>query len=60
LAILEAVSRGEITPGEGKALADLLAAYLKGLETDDQEERLKDRARIRERQRERNIETGFC
>ena len=63
LAILEAVSQGEITLMEGRALTDLLssmaAAYLKGLETDDQEEQLKDSARTRERQRERNKETGF-
>jgi hypothetical protein len=52
LAILEAVSQGKITLMEGRALTDLLAAmvaaYCKGLETDDQEEHLKDSAKMRE------------
>jgi len=52
VAILGAVSQGDITPGEGQALTDLLAsmvaAYLKGLETDTEEERLKEIARNRE------------
>jgi hypothetical protein len=33
LAILEAVSQGEITPKEGQSLTDMLAAYRRGVET---------------------------
>jgi hypothetical protein len=39
-AILEAVANGEITPGEGQALTDILAAYRKVLETADLEARV--------------------
>jgi hypothetical protein len=39
-AILEAVARGEITPGEGQSLTMMLEAYRKGLETADLEARL--------------------
>ena len=39
-AILEAVARGEITPGEGQTLTAMLDAYRKGLETTDFEARL--------------------
>ena len=34
-AILEAVARGEITPGEGQTLAAIVDGYRKGLETAD-------------------------
>jgi len=48
-AILEAVARGEITPGEGQTLTGMLDAYRKGLETTDLEARItaleKERAR---------------
>ena len=40
MAILEAVANGEITPGEGQALTDILAAYRKVLETADLEARV--------------------
>jgi hypothetical protein len=40
LAILEAVSQGEITPGEGQTLTDMLGAYRRGLETTDLESRI--------------------
>ena len=60
VAILEGVSQGEITPGEGKALTDLLgamvAAYRRGLETDNQEELLKDITRHRQKEREMEME----
>ena len=39
-AILEAVARGEITPGEGHTLTAMLDAYRKGLETTDHEARI--------------------
>ena len=39
-AILEAVAEGEITPGEGQALAAMLEAYRKGVELADMEARL--------------------
>ena len=48
-AILEAVARGEITPGEGQTLTAMLDGYRKGLETADLEIRVtaleKERAR---------------
>ena len=48
-AILEAVARGEITPGEGQTLTAMLDGYRKGLETADLEARVtaleKERAR---------------
>ena len=48
-AILEAVARGEITPGEGQTLTAMLDGYRKGLETADLEARItaleKERAR---------------
>jgi len=48
-AILEAVARGEITPGEGQALTAMVEAFRKGLETTDLEARVtaleKERAR---------------
>ena len=48
-AILEAVARGDITPGEGQTLTAMLDAYRKGLETTDLEARItsleKERAR---------------
>jgi hypothetical protein len=40
-AILEAVGRGEITPGEAQALAALLEGYRRGLELVDIEQRIK-------------------
>ena len=40
LAILEAVAKGEITPGEGEILTGILGAYRKGLETTDLETRI--------------------
>ena len=39
-AILEAVARGEITPGEGQILTAMLDTYRKGLETTDLEARI--------------------
>ena len=39
-AILEAVARGEITPGEGQTLAAIVDGYRKGLETADLEGRV--------------------
>jgi len=39
-AILEAVAQGEITPGEGQALAALLEAYRRGVELADMARRL--------------------
>jgi hypothetical protein len=39
-AILEAVANGEITPGEGQILTNILEAYRKGLETSDLEARI--------------------
>jgi len=39
-AILEAVARGEITPGEGQTLTAMLDGYRKGLETADLETRV--------------------
>lgn len=39
-AILGAVARGEITPGEGHTLTVMLDAYRKGLETTDLEARI--------------------
>jgi hypothetical protein len=39
-AILEAVARGEITPGEGQTLTGMLDGYRKGLETADLETRI--------------------
>jgi hypothetical protein len=39
-AILEAVARGEITPGEGQTLTAMLDGYRKGLETADLEARV--------------------
>ena len=39
-AILDAVARGEITPGEGHTLTAMLDAYRKGLETTDLEARI--------------------
>ena len=39
-AILEAVARGEITPGEGQTLTAMLDAYRKGIETVDFEARI--------------------
>jgi hypothetical protein len=39
-AVLEAVARGELTPGEGQALAGLLEAQRKSIETLDLESRL--------------------
>lgn len=39
-AIVEAVSQGAITPGEGQTLATMLDAYRKGLETTDLEARI--------------------
>jgi hypothetical protein len=39
-AILEAVARGEITPGEGQTLTAILDTYRTGLETLDFEARL--------------------
>jgi hypothetical protein len=39
-AILEAVARGEITPGEGQTLTAMLDGYRKGLETVDHEARI--------------------
>ncbi len=48
-AILEAVARGEITPGEGHTLTSMLDTYRKGLEIMDLEARVtaleKERAR---------------
>jgi hypothetical protein len=48
-AVLEAVARGEITPGEGQTLTAMLDGYRKGLETADLEARVtaleKERAR---------------
>jgi hypothetical protein len=40
LAILEGVSQGEITPGEGQILSNILEAYRKGLEITDHEDRI--------------------
>jgi hypothetical protein len=40
LAILEAVANGEITPGEGQILTNILEAYRKGLEIADHEARI--------------------
>jgi hypothetical protein len=40
LAILEAVANGEITPGEGQILTNILEAYRKGLEVADHEARI--------------------
>jgi hypothetical protein len=40
MAILKAVSQGEITPGEGQILTGILEAYRKGLETVDFEARI--------------------
>ena len=39
-AILEAVTKGEITPGEGQAMAAMLEAYRKGVELTDIEARV--------------------
>jgi hypothetical protein len=39
-AILEAVAAGEITPGEGQAMAAMLEAYRRGLEMTDIEARV--------------------
>lgn len=39
-AILSAVADGSITPAEGQAVADLLAAYAKTLETSELEKRI--------------------
>jgi hypothetical protein len=39
-AILAAVARGDITPGEGQSLTAMLDAYRKGLETTDLEARI--------------------
>jgi Family of unknown function (DUF5681) len=39
-AILEAVAKGEITPGEGQTLTTMMEAYRKGLETADFDARL--------------------
>jgi hypothetical protein len=39
-AIVAAVARGEITPGEGQTLTAMLDAYRKGLETTDLEARI--------------------
>jgi len=41
-AIVEAVARGEITPGEGQTLTAMLDTYRKGLETTDLEARMTD------------------
>ena len=40
-AILAAVARGDITPGEGQSLTAMLDAYRKGLETTDLEARIR-------------------
>jgi hypothetical protein len=40
-AILQAVSEGQLTPGEGQALASLIEAQRRTLETEDIEQRLK-------------------
>jgi hypothetical protein len=39
-AVLKAVAQGEITPGEGQAMATMLEAYRKGVELSDFEARL--------------------
>ena len=39
-AIVEAVANGEITPGEGQILTNILEAYRKGLEIADHEDRI--------------------
>jgi hypothetical protein len=39
-AILQAVSEGQLTPGEGQALASLIEAQRRTLETEDIERRL--------------------
>jgi hypothetical protein len=39
-AIIDAVSQGAITPGEGQSLAAMVEAYRKGLETTDLEARI--------------------
>ena len=40
-AILEAVARGEITPGEGQTLTSILDSYRKAMETADLEARVR-------------------
>jgi hypothetical protein len=40
-AILAAVANGELTPGEGQALASLIEAQRRTLETEDIEQRLR-------------------
>jgi hypothetical protein len=48
-AILEAVARGEITPGDGQTLTAMLEAYRKGLETTDHEARITELEKEKDR-----------